>query len=263
MTRWPALTVALFCLTGVAATQPLLALSMKPLLDQGFVEGRQDYLWMAPLAIIGIFLFRGLLTFSSDYLMSWTANGVLADMRREMFERMLRLPDTYFKSKGSSALLNRFVVDAATVMQFATEVFTVLVRETLIASALICVLFYLNWQMTLIVLVLIPASLVITRVVNRRLRRINRETIDMNAELTRIVTEGIDGQRVVKLFNGYENERGRFHHVSDRLRRYAIRNTVAGSASVPLTQLIAASMLAVGRHRRRDRSPWSAGGRRR
>jgi subfamily B ATP-binding cassette protein MsbA len=243
-TRWPALIAATCCLLGVAATQPLLALAMKPLLDKGFVEGRSSYLWIAPLAIIAIFVFRGLLSFCSDYLMSWIANGVLADMRRDMFDRMLRLPDTYFKRMGSSALLNRFVVDASTVMQYATEVFTTLVRETMIAAALVCVLFYLSWKMTLIVLVLIPASTVITRIVSRRLRGINRETLTMNAELTRIVSEGIDGQRVIKLFGGYENENERFLHVNNRLRRFAIRNTVAAAAAVPLTQTVAAVSLA-------------------
>ncbi len=232
-------------LVGVAASQPLLAILMKPLLDGGFNGQNPHYVWMIPLAIVGIFLVRGVLTFLSDYLMAWAANRVLADLRCEMFDRLLRLPDSYFKRMGSSVLLNRFVVDANSVMQLATEVITVLVRETLIVVSLVGVLLYLSWQMTLIALVAFPLSTIIMRSISKRIRRINRETIAMNGELTRVVSEAIDGQRVIKLFSGYEHEEKRFLHISGRLRRFAMRNTVAGAASAPITQAIAAVALAV------------------
>ncbi|VCU71165.1 Lipid A export ATP-binding/permease protein MsbA [Pigmentiphaga humi] len=242
---WKALALAMLFLIGVAASQPLLAILMKPLLDGGFNGQNPDYVWMIPLAIIGIFLVRGVMNFLSDYLMAWSANHVLADLRIDMFDRLLRLPDAYFKRMGSSLLLNRFVSDAASVMQLATEVITVLVRETLIVVSLVCVLLYLSWQLTLIALIAFPLSTFIMRAIARRIRGINRETIVMNAELTRVVSEAIDGQRVIKLFSGYEHEEKRFFHISGRLRRFAMRNTVAGAASAPITQAISAVALAV------------------
>jgi len=242
---WKALALGMLFLVGVAASQPLLAILMKPLLDGGFNGQNPDYVWKIPLAIVGIFLVRGVLNFLSDYLMAWSANHVLADLRREMFDRLLRLPDGYFKRMGSSVLLNRFVVDASNVMQLATEVITVLVRETMIVIWLACVLFYLSWKLTLIALVAFPLSTFIMRAIARRIRRINRETITMNGELTRVVSEAIDGQRVIKLFSGYAHEEERFLHINGRLRRFAMRNTVAGAASAPITQAIAAVALAV------------------
>src|SRR5690606_9996245 len=101
-----------------------------------------------------------------------------------------------------------------TVTGLATEVITVLVRETLVVVALIGVLLYMSWQLTLIVIVMLPLSTLIARYFIRRLRKINRQTITMNAELTRVVKEGISGQRVVKLFDGYERESERFKHVN-------------------------------------------------
>src|SRR5690606_3696154 len=78
------------------------------------------------------------------------------------------------------------------------------------------------------------------------LRSINRETIGMNAELTRVVREGIDGQRVIKLFDGYERESGRFEYVNGRLRRFAMRAASADAAMSPLSQFsIAISIAAV------------------
>src|SRR5690606_24194885 len=119
-------------------------------------------------------------------------------------------------------------------------------RESLVVVALLCVLLYMSWQLTLIVLVMLPISTIIARIFIKRLRRINRDTIGMNAELTRVVREGIDGQRVIKLFDGYERESGRFEYVNGRLRRFAMRAASADAAMSPLSQFsIALSVAAV------------------
>src|SRR3546814_9899103 len=109
-----------------------------------------------------------------------------------MFTRLLGLSDEDFKRGDSGRLLNRFTIDAGTVTGLATEVITVVVRESLVVVALLCVLLYMSWQLTLIVLVMLPVSTVIARIFIKRLRRINRDTIGMNDELTRVVREGIE-----------------------------------------------------------------------
>ena len=234
---WSGLIASVLLMAGAAATQPTLAVIMKPLLDQGFSGAKPSYIWSIPLAVIGLILVRGVCNFASDYLLAWVANNVLLRIRGEMFERLLGLPDSEFKRGNTGRLLNRFTIDAGNVTGYATDVLTVLVRESLVVVALICVLLYMSWLLTVIILVMLPVSTLIARVFIRRLRRISRDTINMNAELTRVVGEGIDGQRVVKLFDGYEYERGRFAYVNSRLRRFAMRMATADAALTPLTQI--------------------------
>ena len=83
---------------------------------------------------------------------------------------------------------------------------------------------------------MLPVSVLVARVFIKRLRSINRDTVNMNAELTRVVSEGIDGQRVIKLFDGYEVERGRFAFVSGSCAA-CMRTTTADAALTPLTQV--------------------------
>jgi len=234
---WKGVVVAVLLMSGAAATQPTLSVIMKPLLDDGFSGAKPYYIWAIPLAVVGLILLRGVCNFLSDYLLAWVANNVLLGMRRDMFERLLGLPDEEFRRGDSGRLLNRFTIDAGNVTGYATDVITVLVRETLVVIALICVLLYMSWVLTLIILVMLPVSVIIARAFIRRLRRINRETVNMNAELTRVVGEGIDGQRVIKLFNGYEAERRRFSYVNAKLRRFAMRTATADAAMTPLTQV--------------------------
>ncbi|HUH40975.1 MAG TPA: lipid A export permease/ATP-binding protein MsbA [Castellaniella sp.] len=243
---WKAGLLALCLVTIASATQPVLAVIMKPLLDDGFSGAKPYYMWTIPLAVIGLMLLRGISTFFSTYLLSWIANNMLLGLRRDMFERLLGLSDDTFRRGDQGRLLNRFTIDAGTVSGLATEVIMVIVRESLTVVALLAVLLYMSWQLTLIVLVMLPLSVVTARIFIRRLRRINRDTINMNAELTRVVSEGISGQRVIKLFDGYERERSRFDYVNGRLRRFAMRAVSSDAAMSPISQFfIALSVAAV------------------
>jgi subfamily B ATP-binding cassette protein MsbA len=200
--------------------------------------------WQVPLAIIALISLRGVCNFFSDYLLAWVANNVLLGVRADMFEKLLSMPDSEFKKGDTGRLLNRFTVDAGNVTSYATDVLTVVVRESLVVVAMIGVLLYMSWQLTLIILLTMPVSVLISRGFIDRLRRINRDTVNMNAELTRVVNEGIDGQRVVKLFDGYAFERKRFAYVSGRLRRFDMRAATSDAALTPITQVVTALAVA-------------------
>lgn len=241
---WKAIVVALVLVAISAATQPTLAIITKPLIDEGFTGDKPQYIWAIPLAVIGLIVVRGVSSFGSSYLLAWVANNTLLGIRREMFDRLLGMSDEDYKRSDTGRLLNRFTIDAGNVTQYATEVITVIVRESLVVVALLAVLLYMSWQLTLIVLLVLPISVYTASVFIRRLRRINRETISMNAELTRVVREGIEGQRVIKLFDGYEREAGRFAYVNSKLRRYAMRAASADAAMSPLSQFFIAVAIA-------------------
>lgn len=242
---WKALAAAAFFMAIAAATQPTLAVAMKPLLDEGVSGAKPGYVWQIPLAIVGLVLLRGVCAFFSDYLLAWVANHMLLGLRRDMFDRLLSLPDDEFKRGDSGRLMNRFTVDAGNITFTATSVVTVLVRETLVVISLLAVLFYMSWQLTLIILVVMPTSIFISRLFMKRLRRINRETISSNAGLADVVSEGISGQRVIKLFDGYTVERDRFSHVNGQLRRHQMRTAVADSALRSIAQVIIAVAVAL------------------
>lgn len=241
---WKAVVLAIVLVSISAATQPTLAIITKPLIDEGFTGAKPYYIWAIPLAVVGLILLRGITSFGSSYLLAWVANNTLLGIRRDMFERLLGMSDEDYKRSDSGRLLNRFTIDAGNVTEYATEVITVLVRETLVVVALLVVLLYMSWELTLIVLVVLPVSVYTASIFIRRLRRINRETISMNAELTRVVQEGIEGQRVIKLFDGYDRESDRFAYVNARLRRFAMRAASADAAMSPLSQFFIAVAVA-------------------
>jgi subfamily B ATP-binding cassette protein MsbA len=235
-------------LTGMviaAATEPLFPALMKPLLDEGFVGKSGLALWYVPAAIIGIFVVRGIATFTSNYALTWVANKVLADMRREMFGHMLRLPASEFEREASGLLISRIVFEVNNVTAAATRVLTTIVRDSLVILGLLGWLFYLNWQLTLVALVLIPVIAVVVASFSRRMRRLNRQSLEHTGELTRVVEEAVHGYKPIKVFGAYGRETELFGRTVERLRGFAMRHQVAAGATVPITQIFAAIAVAI------------------
>ena len=236
--------LALVAMVIAAATEPLFPALMKPLLDRGFVDKSGIQLWYVPVAIIGIFVVRGIATFTSNYALSWVANHVLADMRREMFAHMLRLPADDFEREASGMLISKIVFEVNNVTVAATRVLTTVVRDSLVIVGLLGWLLYLNWQLTLVAIALIPVIAIVVTLASRRMRHLNRQSLEHTGELTRVVEEAVHGYKVIKVFGAYERETTLFGRTVDRLRGFAMRHAVASGATVPITQLCAAVAVA-------------------
>lgn len=197
------------------------------------------------MAMVVLIFIRGVGNFTGEYLMAWVANKVLLGIRKDMFTSLLRLPDSEFQKGDTGRLLNRFTVDAGNATSIAAEVVTVIVRETFVVIALFAMLLWLSWELTAIILVIFPISILVARYFARRLRMINRRTIDINAELTAVVKEGIEGQRVVKMYDGFDYESARFEKANNSLRHFYMRSVVAEAMMSPLTQWIISIAVAI------------------
>ena len=232
--------LALVGMIIAAATEPLFPALMKPLLDDGFVNDGGIPIWIVPTALIGIFLVRGIATFGSNYALAWVANKVLIDLRRKMFMHMLRLPAEEFEREASGLLISKIVFEVTNVTGAATRTLTVLVKDTLVVMGLLGWLLYLNWKLTLVALLLIPATAFVISVYSKRMRELSRRNLEYTGELTRV-----HGYKVVKIFGGYAQEGRLFERTAEKLRGFAMRMTIAGSATVPITQLCAAVAVSV------------------
>ena len=242
---WKAFVLAMLVMIGVAATEPLFPALMKPLLDQGFSGPARDDLYLAPLAVIAIFAVRGVLGYFSSYAFSWVANRVIADLRSEMFTRLVRLPGAYHLGHATSIPVTKITYDVAGVSSAATTVITVGVRDTLSVLGLTAWLLYLNWQLTLISLAIIPFAGLVMRTFSNRLREQSRAAQAGMASMNQALYETIHCQKVVKVFGGEVQEVARFGKINNAMRGYAMRQAIAAAAVVPIVQMLAAVAVAV------------------
>ena len=242
---WKVLLTSVLMLTILAATEPLFPAMMKPLLDEGFANNDSRIIKWVPLFVIGLFLLRGILTFTSSYASGWVANRIVTDLRALMFEKLTMLPTTYFDHHSSGSLTSKIAYDVNNVTGAATQALTTIVRDTLSLAALLGWLFWLNWKLTIITLILVPFIIVITRYFNKRLRLLSSNSQLSMSKLTHLIEEASSGHKIIKLFTSHKYEQYRFRHANEGQRGIAIRATIAATALVPLVQILSSVAIAI------------------
>jgi subfamily B ATP-binding cassette protein MsbA len=238
--------IAVLGMIATAATEPLFPALMKPLLDQGFGAGeRQVSPLLLAAAVVGIFVLRGALSFSSSYFLAWVGNRVILDLRAAMFARLVRMPASFFDNNSSGVVLSKVAFDVGGVASAATSALTVVVQDSIKVLGLLGFMLYLNWKLTLLALAVGPPIAWIVRLLSRRLRDMAREAQSSMGDLVQVLEETIDCHKVVKIFGGQDYETRRFERANQRLRGFNMRQTVSAALGTPLTHSLAALAVAV------------------
>lgn len=234
--------MALLATVVAAITEPLIPALLKPLLDQGFTEGSLN-LWMVPAAIIGVFLVRGLAQFTGQYALSRIANEGMLRLRTALFERLLAADMALFRQQSASTLSNTVVYEVQTGFTSLVQALIGVSRDGFTLVALLGYLIYLNWQLTLIVAVMVPGVGWIMKALSRRLYKITKSSQQATDDLAYVVEENVLAHRMVRLHGAQAGQAARFNNLSQRLRHLAIKSTIASAAMTPTTQLLAAGAL--------------------
>jgi subfamily B ATP-binding cassette protein MsbA len=228
-----------------ASTEPMFPAVMRQLLDRGFVGKPTLDLWMVPVAIIGIFVLRGCSTFLTTYMMTWITSILLNSVRAQMFERMLNVPAAFYSTSSVGRVINAMMFESQQVIDMVRNVLTSLIRDSLTVIVLLGFLLWLNWRLTIVALILLPLTALVVRLTGQRMRKLTREYLEINAELTQVIEETTRANQVIKIFGGHKYESDRFEARASHLRRYSMRMASTTAATVPVTQLMAAFAVAV------------------
>jgi len=245
---WPYKWVFLASILGMAvvsATEAGFAWIMKPLIDGGFVKNDANSIRYVPFLIVGIFVARGLFGFLASYATNWVGRKVIFLIRSQMFARLVHLPSRFFDAHSSGILISKLIYDVEQVMNAATKAFTSLIKDSLSLVFLLGWMLYLNWQLTLLFMTLAPVIALSVRAISQRFRKTSRLIQQSMGEITHVVQEATEGQRVVKIFCAQEAETRAFNQVNARNLKQAMRKAVAAAINVPVVELLAAIGIAV------------------
>ena len=265
---------ALIGIVGVAATESYLAAFIAPLVNQGFAMpsappalnpdtgilatltnwkdqfnyllwGTAEKVWIVPVFFIILVLIRGVCRFASTYLLTWVSVMAISTLRRDMFNKMLLLPTDFYKKTPSGTVLMSIVQMTEGSISNASNVFIVLTRDTMIVFGLVCVLLYLNWQLSLVVALMFPVLSLLSRYYRNRLKDIIASAQLTIGTLNNVVNEVHQGHQVVKLFGGQQQAASRFADVNNTIVRLGKKITQATAARSPFSELIASLALAM------------------
>jgi len=232
------LLLVLVAMSITAATEPAVAAMMKLLLDKGFSEARNFSLWLVPLFVVGVFVIRGLSTFTTTYLMSAISGRLISTLRQQMFRRLLDVPLDFYRDNSTGKIINAMMLEVNQVLDLIRSVMIVVIRDSLTVIGLLSYLFWLNWKLTLVIILLGPVIAFVIRITAQRLKRLIIQNQTLNAELTQTIEETTRAQHVIKIFGGQQYESRRFEQRSERLRGFMLRVASTSATTEPITQFI-------------------------
>lgn len=237
-----AAVVAMIVTAGAAA---VIALFVGKLTDAGFYEKDPNVIYWAPAALVAIAFLHGASTFASSYLLQCVSQSVIAVLRAKMFENIIRWPAASHQKFPSGIVVSKFINEASNALGTAAEILTSIVRDSLQVLGLLIVLFYQNWQLTLVSLVIAPLIVLILRWVTRRMREYAKKYQLTLGELSGVIQEAIDARYVIKVYDGYAREETLFKSVNAQIRKLALRMQLVTSAGTPMTRFVAVGAVSV------------------
>ena len=232
------LFVASIFMMGSASMSTLTATLLGTMTDKGFVEREAWVIFGAPAALIAVTAFFALCTVMSTYLMARISQKVLAKIRTQLFDGFLHWPSGAYQQYNSGMVASKFVNEAAFALGSAAQSIIVLVRDVIQTIALLGVLLWYNWQLTIVAFVVAPLLAYILKLISKRMKRIVTESQQTMASMISRVQESYTAQKIVKINDTYEYEERRFDSVNQSIARLALKAIQAKSISTPATQVV-------------------------
>lgn len=232
------LAVAVVFLMGSASMSSVTATLLGKMTDIGFYHQEGWNIYAAPLALIGVTLGFAICTVMSTVLMAKVSQAVLVKLRMQLFESILHWPDAEYQRNTTGRISSKFVNEATMALSGAEQSFIVLVRDSIQVVALLSVLFWYDWQLTLVTFVIIPGLALTLRTISRRIRKIVRESQETLGKMISRVQETYEAERLVKVSNTYDFEEKRFAEVNEHIFKLTLKNIKMTAVTTPVTQML-------------------------
>ena len=242
---WKYFAISVIAMIIVGITGPAFASLIKPIINEGFVDKNLAAMQWVPLAIVGLFILRGIANYINEYTTSYLTATLVQQIRTELFAKLLALPVGYFSENSRGRMMSRITNDAGGITNAGFNVITVIAKDGITVLGLLGWLFYLDWQLTLITFVTLPVIGWCVRKINKRLRGLAHQNQQVVGHIMQVLGESIDGTRVVRVYGGQAHEQSRLARQNQELRHNIVKQASSGAISSAVTQLLIAISLSI------------------
>lgn len=226
-----------------SSTQPLFATLIQQIIDTLQSKSRENMYYL-PLFFSGLVVLRGMGSYLGNYFLAKVSLNVIHALRCEIFDKYTQLPTAHFDAHNSGYMISRITHNVGQVAQATTDAVRKVVQEGLTALGLLVYLFYSNWLLSLVFLVVAPVIALLVNYVSKRLRMLSKRIQESIGDMTHITSELVNGHRVVRSYGGENYERRRFLDSSLYNRRQSLKVTTTAAIHNQAMQLIIALALA-------------------
>ncbi len=227
---WWMVLIVLVTIVAVSLLQLIPPLILRQLIDHVIPEGDMRRLNILALALIAIPLLTGLIEVVERYFSSRAGEGIIHDLRLEMYAHLQRMALRFFTYTKSGEIISRFNNDVVGAQNAITGTLPTIVVNLVTLVSTLVVMISIEWRLTLLAVVVLPLFILPSRRVARILRDIRRQALDYNADMSNIISEtlGINGALLVKTFGRQRQEVERFAVVDAQVRDIGVRRALVG-----------------------------------
>jgi subfamily B ATP-binding cassette protein MsbA len=236
--------IAILGLLGYAGIDAFVISQLQPMIDVGLKDTSSNFLRIAALAIVPLFIIRGLFNFMGSYTLSWISSQVVMKMRQQLFDKYIHLPVEFHDHQSAGSLISKVTFDTEQVANAAGKAFLILIREGAFVIFLIAVMFSKSWQLSVIFLLIGPIVGIVVSVVSARFRKISKAIQKAMGSLTTGVEQVVKGHKVVLMFGGQKIESVKFQETNNNNRQQTMKLATTQILSVSTIQVIASIALA-------------------
>ncbi|MDP3183432.1 MAG: lipid A export permease/ATP-binding protein MsbA [Desulfobaccales bacterium] len=234
------LALAIVAMLAVSGLTALLAYLVKPVLDEVFLAKRLHMLYLLPLLVVVLYLVKGTLAYFHHYQMSYIGINTITRMRDELFASLERQSLAFFDGQSTGVLMSRLTYDVSLLQDSVTRVVTSFFKDSFTVVGLTGVIFYREWRLALLAMLVFPLAVVIIIQFGRRLRRISHKNQVASAHLFNVLQESLVGQRIVKAFAREDYEAQRFAQANHEYFRQRMKWTATRELNTPVMELLGA-----------------------
>ena len=232
------LAAAFLCSALVAGLTAAYAWLVRPVLDGIFISKDQFLLMVLPLAILGVAVLKGIFSYGQNYLMSYVGNQVITDVRQELFLQLMRLPVGFHDSTTSGRLMSRVINDVNLMANAVAGVLKDLFQQGLTFVAMMGVIFYQNWKLAAVSVIVTPLSFVTMVRMGQRLRGLSTRGQEKIGDMASALQETLAGIRIVKAFGREDSEALRFRDSNKAYLRATMKATQVSSLASSRMEVI-------------------------
>lgn len=237
---WKIFVFAVVGMVIFAGTEVSFAQLLEPMMDGGFVEKDAKSMFWVPILLVVIFAVRIIGTFFSEYGMAMIARNVIRDLRKNVFDKIITLPTSYFDVTSSGSILSKMVYDIEQLAEATSGVVIVLIRDGITVIALFIWMLYLSPLLTLVLFGIAPFVVTIVYVISKRFRIIGKRIQSSMGGVTEITEEAVKANQEIKIFGGQDFEIQRFGEINHYNRLQHLKLVATNAVSNPTIQLIVA-----------------------
>ncbi len=239
------LAIALVGLLIEAAAAAAFTMIMKPVVDGTFVNPDASMALWLPLAIVGIFVVRGLAGYLTDVFMARSARSIARDLRVRALGKYLRLPGLHFDAEPVAGMHMRLGSDSDQVSQAAIDAAKVMLQQSLQVIAMLGVMLWTSWRVTLAVLLVGPVMAWMMNKVGKRYRRFGHRIQESGGRMLQAADQALLNQQEVKVYGAQSTESARYRVLADHNLDLAMKVEATRSITSAVIQFMGSICLAL------------------